>query len=203
MNTLIKMPKKRGPFWILIFRGDYPTRAVELNLNRESDRDYLEEFIEFIKEDETGWGIAQFRDEDCYRKGRRLVGQSSQLIRSGCVDACGYPKGIRIGRFQKLVQFLGYEALPLTEGQKKAIREERQFLGNSVPKLANDWDVSESHIRAVLKEDKPPVSPSQKPINIGVSELKPPAPSRVVPQAQGLAHEGRCFDADAGGHSHE
>jgi hypothetical protein len=101
------------------------------------------------------------------------------------VDVCGYPKGIHIGKFQKLVQALGYEPLPLTESQKKAIREEHKFLAYSVPKLANDWDVSESHIREVLKGDKPPVSPSQKPTNIGVSEPKPPAPSRVVPQAHG------------------
>ena len=179
------MPKKRGLFWVLIFRGDYPTRALELNLNQEGERNYLEELIAFIKEDETGWGIAQFRDKDCYRKGRRLVGQSNKRIQDGYVDVCGYPKGIRIGKFQKLVQALGYEPLPLTESQKKAIREEHKFLAYSVPKLANDWDVSESHIWAVLKGDKPPVSPSQKPINIGVSELKPPAPSRVVPQAQG------------------
>ena len=185
MKSSIKMPKKRGLFWVLIFQGDYPTRALEINLNKEGDRNYLEELIAFIKEDETGWGIAQFRDEDCYRKGRRLVGQSNKRIQEGYVDVCGYPKGIRIGKFQKLVQALGYEPLPLTESQKKAIREEHKFLAYSVPKLANDWDVSESHIREVLKGDKHPVSPSQKPTNIGVSEPKPPAASRVVPQAHG------------------
>ena len=189
MNSLIKIPKKCGLFWVLIFRGDYPTRALELNLNKEGDRNYLEDLIAFVKEDETGWGIAQFRDEDCYRKGRRLVGQSNKLIQEGNVDKCGYPKGICIGEFQKLVQALGYEPLPLTEGQKKAIREEHKFLAYSVPKLAHDWDVSESHIRKVLKGDKPPVSPSNESINKGVLEPQPPPPGRVVPQARGLAYE--------------
>ena len=189
MKSSITMPKKRGLFWVLIFRGDYPTRALELNLNKEGDRNYLEELITFMRQDETGWGIAQFRDEDCYRKGRRLVGQSNKLIQEGYVDVCGYPKGIRIGKFQKLVQALGYEPLPLTEGQKKAIREEHKFLAYSVAKLADDWDVSESHIYKVLKGDKPPVSPSNESINKGVLEPQPPPPGRVVPEAQGLAYE--------------
>ena len=185
MNSLIKIPKKCGLFWVLIFRGDYPTRALELNLNKEEDRNYLEELIAFIKEDETGWGIAQFRDEDCYRKGRRLVGQSNKLIQEGYLDVCGYPEGIHIGKFQKLVQALGYEPLPLTEGQKKAIREEHKFLAYSVPKLADDWDVSESHIRKVLNTDNHPVSPSNESINKGVSEPQPPPPGRVVLQGLG------------------
>ena len=185
MNSLIKMPKKRGLFWVLIFQGDYSTRALELNLNKEGDRNYLEELIAFVKEDETGWGIAQFRDKDCYRKGRRLVGQSNKRIQEGYVDVCGYPKGIRIGKFQKLVQALGYEPLPLTESQKKAIREEHKFLAYSVPKLADDWDVSESHIRKVLNRDKPSVSPSNESINKGVSEPQPPPPGRVVLQGLG------------------
>ena len=185
MNTLIKMPKTKGPFWIFTFYRDFPDEAKALKLNKESDRVYLEALIEFMKEDDTGWGIAQFRDEDCYQKGRRLVGQHRQLRRSGLRDTCGYRIGIQIGQFQKLVQILGYQALPLTAGQKMSIRKERKFLCYSIPKLADDWDVSESHIREVLKGDKPPVSPSQKPTNIGVSEPKPPAPSRVVPQAHG------------------
>lgn len=179
------MPKKCGLFWVLIFQGDYPTRALELNLNKEEDRNYLEELIAFIKEDETGWGITQFRDEDCYRKGRRLVGQSNKRIQDGYVDVCGYPEGIHIGKFQKLVQALGYEPLPLTEGQKKAIREEHKFLAYSVPKLADDWDVSESHIRKVLNTDNHPVSPSNESINKGVSEPQPPPPGRVVLQGLG------------------
>ena len=185
MNTLIKMPKTKGPFWIFTFYRDFPDEAKALKLNKESDRVYLEALIEFMKEDDTGWGIAQFRDEDCYQKGRRLVGQHRQLRRSGLRDTCGYRIGMQIGQFQKLVQILGYQALPLTAGQKMSIRKERKFLRSSIAKLADDWDVSESHIWEVLKVDKPPVSPSQKPTNIGVSEPKPPAPSRVVPQAHG------------------
>lgn len=186
MNNFIKMPKKKGLFWILIFKGDYPIEAKELNLNKKEDRKYLEDKIEFIKRNTQGWGIAQFRDYKCYQKGRRLVGQHWQLRRDRNEDALNYyPGGIQIGVFQKLVQLLGYERGPLTEYEKDAIRRDYKYRGCRVLKLADDWDVSESYVRTILKGDKPPVLTRNDSINTGVSEVQPPGGGRVVLRCHG------------------
>jgi len=186
MNNFIKMPKKRGLCWILVFRGDYPFQAQELNLHKPSDREYLEDLIEFVRRDSKGWGIAQFRDYKCYQKGCRLIGQHWQLKRDGATDPLVYYKGgILIGKFQKLVKQLGYEREPLSESQKTAIREEHKFSGYRVTKLAEDWDVSESHIRTILKGDNTPVYPSKPSTKIGTSDVEPPGPGRVVLRCHG------------------
>ena len=85
---------------------------------------------------------------------------------------------IQIGRFQGLVEPLGYQQLPLPASTYKRIRRERQN-GHSVTALAENWDVSESHIWKILKGDKPPVSPSADPIKQVFSEGEPPVPCRV------------------------
>ena len=67
---------------------------------------------------------------------------------------------------------------PLPASTYKRIRHERQN-GHSVTELAENWGVSESHIRRILKGDKPPVSPSAGTIKQVFSEGEPPVPSRV------------------------
>ena len=200
-----KYKKMRGRVWILTYYRDFPDSATSLNLNKEVDRDYLEALVELVNEADREWGICQFKNEDCYRKGRRLVGQHRQLCRTQVwrketdVELLNwnhfddqkpkrrwdYHSGIPIGVFQRLVQPLGYNSLPLSKREEKAIREEYQYRHYSVAKLADDWDVSESHIRKVLKGDKPSVLPSKESINIGVLEGQPPVPGRVVPKARG------------------
>ena len=180
-----KYKKMRGRVLILTYYRDFPDSATSLNLNKEVDRTYFQALVEFLNEDDMGWGLCEFKNEDCYRKGRRLVGQHRQLRRSGKKDDCGYPTGIPIGKFQRLVQPLGYNSLPLTKGEEKSIREEHKFRDYSVAKLADDWDVSESHIWKVLKGHKPSVLPSKESLNIGVFKGQPPVPGRVVPKARG------------------
>jgi hypothetical protein len=180
-----KYNKMRGRAWILTYYRDSPDSATLLNLNKEVDRDYLKALVELVNEADREWGLCEFKNEDCYRKGRRLVGQHRQLRRSGKKDVCGYSTGIPIGKFQRLVQPLGYKNLPLTKGEEKSIREEHKFRDYSVAKLADDWDVSESHIWKVLKRDKPSVLPSKESINIGTFKGQPPVPGRVVPKARG------------------
>jgi len=180
-----KYKKMRGRAWILIYYRDFPDSATLLNLNKEVDRDYLKALVELVNEADREWGLCEFKNEDCYRKGRRLVGQHHKLRRSGKRDEGGYPTGIPIGKFQRLVQPLGYNSLPLTKGEEKSIREEHKFRDYSVAKLADDWDVSESHIWKVLKGDKPSVLPSKESINIGTFKGQPPVPGRVVPKARG------------------
>ena len=87
--------------------------------------------------------------------------------------------GIQIGKFQGLVEPLFYQRLPLSKSAKDAIRKEYRYRRYSVAKLADDWDVSESHIRQILKKEKPPVWPSGDPIKQGFSEGQPPVPCRV------------------------
>lgn len=163
--------------YILIYQGDWPDEAIRLNLAKESDLEYLQALIELT--DESEWKICQFKNKEAYNRGRRLVGQHWQLFKSGEDDGFGYHVGIRIGKFQGLVEPLGYRRLPLSEGAKESILQEHRS-GHSVAKIADDWDVSESHIRAVITKHKPSVSPLKKPINRGSFEGKPPSPSRVA-----------------------
>jgi hypothetical protein len=201
----LKVDQLRGNVYVFVYFRDYPEHAFTLNLNNELSQIYLQALIDLTNEG-TGWGLCEFKNEDCYRRGRRLVGQHHQLCRTQVwhegddIDWLGWnrskPKGrylwhqgIQIGAFQGLVQPLGYKNLPLTKGEEKVIREEYRFRGYSVAKLADHWNVSESHIRKVLRGDKPPVPPSKDSINKGVSEAQPPIPSRVVLQSRGYGHD--------------
>ena len=163
--------------YILIIQGDWPHKAIRLNLSKEFDLEYLQALIELT--DESEWKICQFINKEAYNKGRRLVGQHCQLFKSGEDDGFGYHVGIRIGNFQGLVEPLGYRRLPLSEGAKASILQEHRS-GHSVAKMADDWDVSESHIRAVITKHKPSVSPLKKPTNKGISGPQPLPPSRVA-----------------------
>jgi hypothetical protein len=172
--------------FVFIFRGDWPRDAFELNLRKESDVAIFESVLDFIaKGYEEGWRICQFKDRAKFIKGRRLIGQHWQLIRSGNVDGLGLPSGVPIGRFQGLVEPLGYVRSRLSEESRKIIRLEYRR-GASVAKLADEWDVSESLIRTILQGDKPPVSPLEKAINKGVSEPEPPLSGRVAKIKGGL-----------------
>ena len=145
---------------IFAFDGDYPSQALRLDLAYRLDRMILKYLWD-------RYSVCQFKNTTAYNKGRRLVGQHNK----GVV--------IRIGRFQGLVEPLGYQPLPLSESAEEAIRTEHRFENVSVSKLSDDWDVSESHIREILKGDKPPVSHSADPIKQVFSEGEPPVPSRV------------------------
>ena len=163
--------------YILIIRGDWPHKAVRLNLSEDSDLAHLRNFIELA--DEPDWAICQFKNRAAYNKGRRMVGLHRELRRSRRRDTYGDLIGVRIGRFQGLVEPLGYRKTPLSEVDQKRVRLEYQQ-GSSIKKLVDDWDVSETYIRGILKKDKPPVSPLGKPINKGVLAPEPPNPSRVA-----------------------
>jgi len=172
--------------FVFVFKGDWPRDAFELNLRKDSDVAILESVLDFIaKGHEEGWRICQFKDRSKFIKGRRLIGQHWQLIRSGNVDGLGMPSGVQIGRFQGLVEPLGYVKSRLSEGRRDLIQDEFR-LGASVAKLALDWDVSESLIRKVLKTHKPPVSPPENTINKGISEPEPPLSGRVAKTKGGL-----------------
>ena len=186
MKNKIQQSNKQGILWILIFQGDHPFQAQRLNLNKESDREYLEDLIKFTKNNNKGWGIAKFIDSEAYTKGCRLIGQHWNLIKEKSIN--GFRKvdsGIQIGTFQGLVQCLEYDNTPLSRGQKIAIFEEHKYSGYSVAKLSEDWRVSESQIRKIIREDKTPVYPSNESIKKGVSDLEPPGPCRVVAHTQG------------------
>ena len=173
--------------FVFIFDRDWPHKAVELNLSRESDLHYLVALIELVNDpEEPGWGICQFKSRVAYNKGRRLVGQHRKLRRSRKRDAYGNLTGVRIGRFQGLVEPLGYRKTPLSEVDQKRVRLEYQQ-GSSIKKLVDDWDVSETYIRGILKKDKPSVSPLGKPINKGVLGPQPHDPSRVAKVRGGSA----------------
>ena len=163
--------------YILIIRDDWPYRAFCLNLSQELDLIYLQSLIELA--DQPGWAICQFKNKKAYNKGRRMVGQHLKLWLSGQRDGFGHRVGIRSGKFQGLVEPLGYRRLPLSDEAKVAILQDYRS-GLSVTKIADDWDVSESYIRGVIKKDKLPVSPLKKTINKGISESKPPPIGRVA-----------------------
>ena len=144
---------------IFAFDGDYPRQALRLDLAYRVDRLILEYL----------WGrysVCQFKDTTAYNKGRRLVGQHKKGMT------------VQIGRFQGLVEPLGYQQLPLPASTYKRIRRERQT-GHSVSELAENWDVSESQIRRILKGEKPSVTSSADPIKQVFSGEEPPAPCRV------------------------
>ena len=145
---------------ILAFQGDHPVCAEQFDLAQIDDRLRLEHLC-------LHHTVCQFKDTTAYNKGRRLVGQHKKGM------------AIQIGRFQGLVEPLGYQQLPLPASTHKRIRHERDVLGYSVTALAENWDVSESHIWKILKGDKPPVSPSADPIKQVFSEGEPPVPCRV------------------------
>lgn len=166
--------------FVFVFRGDWPRAAFSIIPGREGDRKTLQSVLNFIEERyQAGWRICQFKGREEFRKGRRLIGQHWQLIRDGNVDDLGQPSGISIGRFQGLVEPLGYVRTQLSEESRKLIRLEYRR-GYSVAKLVDDWDVSESLIRTILKSDNPPVLPSEKTINKGIFEPEPPVRRRVV-----------------------
>ena len=157
---------RKGLFWILVIDGDYPSAVVPLNLENESDRTVLARHL-------CRSIVCQFKDKESYIKGKRLFGQHKSGL------------SIRIGKFQRLVEPLGYQRLPLPSAAKKIIRRDFRLLGLSVTKLAGDWDVSESHIRSILNKDKPPVSSSGDPRKQVFLEGQPPVPSRVVAEGRG------------------
>ena len=157
---------------IFAFDGDYPRQALRLDLAYRIDRMILKYLWD-------RYSVCQFKNTTAYNKGRRMVGLHRELRRSRRKDAYGNLTGVRIGRFQGLVEPLGYRKTPLSEVDQKRVRLEYQQ-GSSIKKLVDDWDVSETYIRGILKEDKPPVSPLGKPINKGVLVPEPPDPSRVA-----------------------
>ena len=161
-----KKPQK-GVIRVLVIENDYPLEILKLDCRCSWDTMVLECL-------ESRYVVCQFKDQDSYNKGKRLVGQHRKLVQSG------EGNGIEIGKFQGLVELLFYQQLPLSKSAKKTILQEHRHRNYSVAKLANDWDVSESHIRQILKGDKPPVRPSVDPIKQGFSEGQPPVPCRVV-----------------------
>jgi len=171
LENTITSPQK-GLIWVLVVEGDYPQEILELDCRCSWDTMVLEYL-------ESRYVVCQFKDRDSYKKGKRFVGQHRKLVQSGVRNKHGERIGIQIGKFQGLVEPLFYQQLPLSKSARKAIRQEHRQ-NYSVAKLANDWDVSESHIRQILKGDKPPVSPSGDPIKQGFSEGQPPVPCRVV-----------------------
>ena len=144
---------------IFAFDGDYPRQALRLDLAYRADRMILEYLWD-------RYSLCQFKNSTAYNKGRRLVGQHKKGMT------------VQIGRFQGLVEPLGYQQLPLPASTHKRIRRERQN-GHSVTALAENWDVSESHIRRILKGEKPSVTVSVDPIKQVFSEGEPPVPCRV------------------------
>ncbi|MDC0979055.1 hypothetical protein OAS06_01575 [Gammaproteobacteria bacterium] len=170
----------RPIIFVFIFKGDWPRSAFELNLKVESDIQIFESVIDFIESKKgQGWGIAQFKSRKEFNKGRRLVGQHLKLSESCLKDEFGHPAGIQIGKFQGLVEPLGYCRHPLPEESKLSILQDHRS-GFSVSKIADDWDLSESYIRSIINKDKPPVSPSKKTINKGFFESEPPSHGRVA-----------------------
>ena len=162
----------KGLIRVLAIDGDYPHLALTLDLRDRWDNmvlDYLE----------SRYVVCQFKDQDSYNKGKRLHRQHQKLFLSGVRNMHGERIGIQIGKFQGLVEPLFYQRLPLSKSAKDAIRKEYRYRRYSVAKLADDWDVSESHIRQILKKEKPPVWPSGDPIKQGFSEGQPPVPCRV------------------------
>ena len=159
--------EKKGLIWILTINGDHPQDAMPIDLRYQWDQKVLA----YLKQH---YVVCQFRDRVAYRKGKRLVGQH----RKGQV--------IPIGRFRSLVKPLGYESQPLTQSAKAAIRAEHQMHNVSVKKLAEDWDVSESHIRTVLGQDKPPVRPAEGRRNKGFFKGQPPLSNRDTQGPRGF-----------------
>ena len=166
MTNTNKKPQK-GLFWILIIENDYPIETLPLDCRYCWDTMVLEYL-------ESRYVVCQFKDRNSYNKGKRLVEQHRKLVQSG------EGNGIEIGKFQGLVEPLFYQQLPLSKSAKKTILQEHRHRNYSVAKLANDWDVSESHIRQILKKEKPSVWPSGDPIKQGFSEGQPPVPCRAV-----------------------
>ena len=181
MENIITSPQK-GLIWVLVIEGDYPLEILKLDCRCGWDTMVLEYL-------ESRYVVCQFKDRDSYNKGKRLVGQHRKLVQNGVRNKYGQHIGIQIGKFQGLVEPLFYQQSPLSKSARKTIRQEHRHENYSVAKLATDWDVSESHIRQILKGDKPPVSPSKKSINIDVFEPKPPPSSRVVLHRRGYGHE--------------
>jgi len=144
---------------ILAFQGDHPVCAEQFDLAQIEDRSRLDHLC-------LKYTVCQFKDTTAYNKGRRLVGQHKKGM------------AIQIGCFQGLVEPLGYQQLPLPASTYKRIRRERQN-GHSVTELAENWDISESHIRRILKGEKPSVTGSADPIKQVFSEAEPPVPCRV------------------------
>ena len=159
--------EKKGLIWILTINGDHPQDAMPIDLRYRWDQKVLA----YLKKH---YVVCQFRDRVAYRKGKRLVGQH----RKGQV--------IPIGRFRSLVKPLGYESQPLTQSAKAAIRAEHQMHNVSVKKLAEDWDVSESHIRSIIGTDKPPVRPSEGRRNKGFFKGQPPLSNRDTQGPRGF-----------------
>ena len=167
-----KKPQK-GVIRVLVIENDYPLEILKLDCRCSWDYRVLEYL-------ESRYVVCQFKDRNSYNKGKRLVGQHRKLVQSGVRDKHGESIGMQIGKFQGLVEPLFYQQLPLSKSARKTIWQEHRHRNYSVAKLANDWDVSESHIRQILKGDKPPVSPSGDPIKQEFSEGQPPVPCRVV-----------------------
>ena len=161
-----KKPQK-GVIRVLVIENDYPLEILKLDCRCGWDNQVLEYL-------ESRYVGCQFKDRNSYNKGKRLVGQHRKLVQSG------EGNGIEIGKFQGLVEPLFYQQLPLSRSARKTILQEHRHRNHSVAKLANDWDVSESHIRQILKKEKPSVWPSGDPIKQGFSEGQPPVPCRVV-----------------------
>ena len=172
MENTITSPQK-GSIRVLVIEGDYPQEILKLDCRCGWDTMVLEYL-------ESRYVVCQFKDRNSYNKGKRLVGQHRKLVQSGVRDKYGERIGIQIGKFQGLVEPLFYQQLPLSKSAKESIREEHRHENYSVAKLATDWDVSESHIRQILKKEKPSVWPSGDSIKQGFSEGQPPVPCRVV-----------------------
>ena len=166
MENRITSPQK-GLIWVLVIEGDYPQEILKLDCRCGWDTMVLKYL-------ESRYVVCQFKDRNSYNKGKRLVRQHQKLVQSG------EGNGIKIGKFQGLVEPLFYQQLPLSKSARKTIWQEHRHRNYSVAKLANDWDVSESHIRQILKKEKPPVWPSGGPMKQGFSEGQPPVPCRVV-----------------------
>ena len=166
---------------IFAFDGDYPRQALRLDLAYRIDRMILKYLWD-------RYSVCQFKNTTAHNKGRRMVGLHKGLCKSRRRDTYGNLIGVRIGRFQGLVEPLGYRKTPLSEVDQKRVRLEYQQ-GSSIKKLVDDWDVSETYIRGILKGDKPPVSPSKKTINKGIFVPEPPPCSRVVLHSRGYVYE--------------
>ena len=158
--------EKKGLIWILTINRDHPQDAMPIDLRYRWDQKVLA----YLKK---RYVVCQFRNQAAYQKGRRLVGQH----RKG--------QAIPIGRFRLLVKPFGYESQPLSKPAKEAIRAEHQLPNASVKKLADDWDVSESHIRSIIGTDKPPVRPSEARRNKGVFKGQPPLSNRDTQDLRG------------------
>ena len=164
-----------GSTFVLAVQKGQPTYIGMINPNNPSDRWIFNQL-------KRNHSLYQFKSRADYQKGMRIWKRFRSNTNRGTFDEW------ILGRYQGLIQPLGYDAkAPLSDAALETIQRDYRD-GISAEKLAADWDKSVDAIKRIvgIRRHKLRCKPQKRAVIPTFSDPLSIVPSRVVPKGIGV-----------------